>query len=93
MHEAVHGLRQIAQGIEKWWDDYVQDDQFRFDEELQAHVAEYLALIGENANRPTRRRAMKQVTKRLCGPLYGGMSSLDKAKRLILNELQEVSPS
>ena len=91
VHEAVHGLRQIDQGIENWWDNYISDDQFRFDEELQAHVAEYLALVGDNANRPIRRRAMKQVTKRLCGPLYGKMSSLDKAKRLILDELQEAS--
>ena len=83
-HEAVHGSRQVKHGIEKWWEDYIEDKDFRLVEEALAHTAEYKSLIGANSSRQVRRRTLVQVAKRLSGPLYGKMVSTKEAKKLIL---------
>lgn len=82
-HEQVHCTRQ-GEDIEGWWDQYLVDPQFRFDEELLAHKAEYAAyLAGRNPNRASRRRVLKVIAKRLSGPLYGRVVTFDKAVRLV----------
>ncbi len=83
-HEAVHGTRQTSLGIEKWWEKYIKDEDFRLIEEALAHAAEYKALVGPNSSRPVRRRTLVQVAKRLSGPLYGHMTTPKEAKKLIL---------
>ncbi len=69
-HEAVHGRRQ-GSDVFGWWRRYIDDAAFRLAEEIPAHRAEYLALIGGQPNRHTRRRAMKATARRLAAPLYG----------------------
>lgn len=82
-HEHVHYERQ--QGIpEAWWDRYLDEPQFRLDEEIPAHQAEYQEYIrGRKPNRQSRRRVLMFIAKRLSGPLYGGLINLREAKRLI----------
>ncbi len=84
VHEAMHGQRQRQRGVEQWWRDYIDSPAFRLDEEVLAHQAEYVALLRGDSNRRARRGALKRVTKRLSGPLYGGMISTAKARELIL---------
>ena len=63
-HEGVHGERQLEIGIEKWWDQYIDDKQFRFHEELLAHRAEYdWWRTFKAANR--RRMALYDIAQRL----------------------------
>lgn len=88
-HEAVHGQRQIDRGVEAWWDLYFEDPQFRFLEELVAHREEW-AYIRDRVGRNERRHHLKEIAKRLSGPLYGRMVKLDKAKRLIAADKVEV---
>jgi hypothetical protein len=90
VHENVHAMRQKAyagplpleQGIELWWRRYISDPQFRLDEELPAHVAEYWH-VARNTNRRVRRIALARIAKRLSSPLYGRLIGLERAKRLI----------
>ncbi len=69
-HEAVHGQRQ-GSDIVGWWRRYIDDVAFRLAEEIPAHRAEYLALVGGQPNRQQRRQALKKTAKRLAAPLYG----------------------
>lgn len=89
-HERVHLERQGSSvvEVEEWWHKYLTDVQFRFHEELLAHRAEYFH-IASTASRPVRRRTVKEIAKRLSGPLYGNMISKDRAKNMILEGWDE----
>lgn len=82
-HEAVHGERQLRADITDWWKHYIDDAAFRVQEELPAHQAEYRYLLEHAPNRTARRSALKQVSRRLSGPLYGGVISPARARHLI----------
>lgn len=85
-HELVHCSRQIDMGIGEWWDRYINDGEFRYNEELLAHIAEWEHVKHDpNLNRNERRSVFKQIAKRLSGPLYGKTVTLEKAKRDIKN--------
>lgn len=87
-HELVHCNRQIAMGVEKWWDKYLIDGDFRYQEELLAHIAEYKNVSNDiQINRNQRRSMLKQIVKRLSGPLYGRAVSTSQAKKDIKNGL------
>ena len=83
VHEAMHGWRQRKWGIEQWWRDYIDSPASRLEEEILAHRAEYAALLRVNSNRHARRGHLKQVAKRLAAPLYGGMISAVKARKVL----------
>ena len=70
-------------GVWDWWNCYINDIKFRFDEELPAHQAEYLWFLQNGAHRPERRRAMSEISRRLAGPLYGRLISKSAAKEML----------
>jgi hypothetical protein len=78
-HESVHGRRQLAlgphpgsttqwSGPELWWRRYLEDKQFRFDEEVHAHAAEVLAQMPKDRNQRT--FLMCVTINRLLAPFY-----------------------
>lgn len=83
VHETVHIERQQEQGVEKWWDQYLADPEFRFVEELLAHKAEYDSLILQCSTRQQRRQMLKLVAKKLAAPLYHRMVTVEKAMELL----------
>lgn len=90
-HEKVHCIRQMTialPGAEapdpiEWWRRYIADPQFRLTEEIVAHYAEYQYLAASAANRVERRRALSIVAGNLASPLYGGLISVDLAKKVL----------
>ncbi len=82
-HETVHADRQMVYpgGPDAWWARYLIDGQFRFDEELPAHIAEYRWFEGRP--RGERMCMLRQIAARLAGPLYGRLVTMHQAKRLI----------
>lgn len=80
-HEEIHSHRQSVIGIEKWWDRYIIDKDFRFEEELLAHRAEYNWF---RTNRPEqRKRMLKLIAERLSSDLYGCVVPQADAQRMI----------
>lgn len=67
-HEAVHGIRQ-RENVSGWWRRYIDDPNFRLEEEVLAHVAEYRSRAA-GKSRNERRWLMVQTAKRLAAPLY-----------------------
>ena len=82
VHENVHRLQQ-GDDIEGWWDKYIEDVDFRLDQEIPAHCAEY-QYMADNYNRYIRRRSIKLIASRISGPLYNRMIKFNDAKQIIL---------
>lgn len=92
-HEAVHGERQIngqvngnaEESIREWWHQYLADAEFRLDEEVRAHRAEYRWLCSDQRlkDRNLREHALRNIAARLSAPLYGGMISYREARHAL----------
>jgi hypothetical protein len=67
-HEEVHLNRQRNAGPTQWWDRYLTDSEFRYNEELLAHVAEFKAQRGNDRNQGA--RLLLATALRLVAPLY-----------------------
>ncbi len=70
-HELVHCERQLKQGVDEWWAQYLTDPEFRYEEELLAHRAELKKLCELYPNRRQRRYFIQHVAKKLSAQLYG----------------------
>lgn len=81
-HENVH-KRQQDGDPEKWWARYLADPYWRFEQELEAHRAEYRSFCALEPNRNRKRVFLKGIARRLSAPMYGRVASFEKAKRLI----------
>ena len=80
-HEGVHCSRQMQMGVDLWWDKYLTDERFRYNEEMIAHQAEYQKAMQGSPNRNARRSNLNIIAKRLSSPLYGRMVSFEQAKK------------
>lgn len=67
-HEAVHGRRQMG-CPESWWEAYIGDHKFRYDEELYAHAAEFRAQA-HGLDRNRKAKLLQSTAQRLIAPLY-----------------------
>lgn len=68
--------------IHSWWAIYLVNAAFRYKEELVAHGAEYRYYCDPKFghDRQKRRAYLTAIAKRLCGEMYGKMSTLERAK-------------
>ncbi len=80
-HECVHDEQQDGQPAE-WWRKYIDDPVFRREQELKAHVEEYI-VEAKNSTRNQRRAVLRYVARKLCSPIYGWNLKVEEAKRLI----------
>jgi hypothetical protein len=84
-HEAAHAAQQGTEekGIRRWWDNYLRDPKFRFEEEVLGHRAEWFNYVrrhpGHNCG-----PVLEAMAKRLAGDLYGNMVPLDIARATLL---------
>ena len=83
VHEAVHGERQEAIDVHRWWDQYLSDRLFRYEEERLAHRAEWRAIVKRGAGRDLSGQ-FNAIAGRLAGPLYGSVVEVDEAKAGLL---------
>lgn len=81
-HEQVHSVRQGGQP-ERWWASYLESAEFRLNEELPAHVAEYWWWRDRVKDRNKLAAHLAQIAGRLASPLYGSLIPLGDAMRKI----------
>jgi hypothetical protein len=67
-HENVHLERQACLDPGQWWDAYLRDSEFRYNEELLAHAAELKAQRASDRN--FQARLLMSTAMRLVAPLY-----------------------
>lgn len=81
-HEEVHGKRQ-GTDVLGWWGKYLVDPEFRFSEELPAHIAELKCYFEFTKDRNSRAVYLSQCATRLASPLYGGLVKFPAAMKLL----------
>lgn len=71
-HEYRHCANQFTYegGAEAWWARYLVDQEFRYQEELVAHVSEYVSLATSTNDRNLRAKLSMRTSQRLVAPLY-----------------------
>lgn len=85
VHEWVHGDRQEkTEGrVEAWWKRYIEDAEFRLNEEIPAHQMEYMAYRNLQKDRNARAIYMQRVARKLASPLYGSLIAYKDAMKLL----------
>lgn len=70
-HEYKHCARQFLVGAEHWWKMYLEDQDYRYNEELLAHQAEFREALKHVKNdRNERYKLFDRTARRLIAPLY-----------------------
>lgn len=69
-HEYRHCSRQFNGRAERWWHYYINDPQYRYDEELLGHVDELKVLLNGARDRNMRHKLLMRTATRLVAPLY-----------------------
>lgn len=82
-HESVHVRQQNAFGVKQWWDRYIVDQQFRFEQELEAYRAQYEFKKTEQRNREKVAKFLLAIAREMSSPMYGNMVTLGQAMKLI----------
>lgn len=85
-HERCHSLQQghNETDIILWWHKYLDDVEFRYQQELPAHAAEYNLFCTTNKSREHRARFLQHVANKLAAPLYGNLVTHRQAIREIM---------
>jgi len=83
-HEQTHTIQQTSFGMtpERWWEQYINDVDFRLKQEVEAYRAQY-NFVMENYGRDQRRALLKHITKALSGSMYGRIVTVAGAKKLV----------
>lgn len=80
-HERVHIERQKAhpEGVVGWWKQYVADPEFRFYEELLAHIAEFETYCRRHIGYVKQYKAQQRIVDRLMSDLYAPPATATRA--------------
>lgn len=82
-HEEVHIARQHDPA--GWWDKYLNDVEFRLQEELVAYRAQYQYAL-KHYGRPMRRRLLAHIASDLSSAMYGNIVTKAEAIELITSD-------
>lgn len=70
-HEGIHLIRQRnGETTDSWWAKYLTDAEFRYREELEAHIAEFDSQALTMRDRNARAKLLDSTARRLIAPLY-----------------------
>lgn len=85
VHELTH-LKQQEEyigGVKDWWARYLQDDEFRLSQELEAYRQEVVWIMENIRDRSKRYFLIRQIRKDLSSSIYGGLVSFEEATKLL----------
>lgn len=88
-HEEVHMQQQELYdgGPEAWWREYLDNPQFRIEQEIPAY-ARQVAYIHESTGGRKTELALQTYSRALSGPIYGHAISYFSAKQRIKKAMQ-----
>ncbi len=74
-HEGHHIVQQTSfkGGPDAWWKKYLEDDQFRYGQELQCYRKQYNWSLNNVKDRNKLFNLLSQYAKVLSGPMYGDL--------------------
>ena len=81
VHEETHEQQQ-GDNPEEWWNKYLEDDDFRLEQELEAYRNQF-DFIKKTATRKQKTEFLNQIAKDLSSEIYGKIIDYKKARELI----------
>lgn len=81
-HENTHVEEQRVVGAEAWWERYLDQPEYRLEQELLAYQVQYKYAV-QNYSRADRRRLLAHISKDLSGAMYGKLITRQEASDLI----------
>ncbi|MES2006870.1 MAG: hypothetical protein V4436_02045 [Patescibacteria group bacterium] len=88
VHENVHGRQQ--KDPEKWWNQYLMDEKFRLEQELEAYGEQWAFINQQRIKNPIKKLILFSLARDLSGPLYGNMLSHGEAESKIRNAAKTI---
>lgn len=85
-HEETHSRQQAVYGVEKWWDRYLVDPDFRLAMELEAYQNQYAHAKTVIKDRNKLDRYLHMIAGHLASPMYGSIIPLREARRVIVDK-------
>lgn len=84
-HEETHGEQQEHHPdvAAIWWKRYLQDPEFRLDQETEAYAEQYKFYCQQEKRRDMRARYLFEIAGHLSSPMYGSIISRAQAMRRI----------
>ena len=85
VHELVHVKqhREYPGGPDAWWERYLDDDKFRYEQELQAYKKQYQWAKNNIKDREKLNKHLVHYAKCLSGEMYGKMATFNVAMKSI----------
>lgn len=80
-HEMVHAQQQKKIGVGAWWDRFLEDPSFRFQQELEAYREQYRAMASLTLQE--RLGYLNHISNDLSGEMYGNLMTKDEATAAI----------
>ncbi len=82
-HEEVHLRQQQEMGVEKWWETYINNKNFRLLQEVEAYKAQIEWINKAIKDREVRFRRVDRLLKDLSGEMYGSLITYSEARKLL----------
>ncbi len=79
IHEETHLRQQKEIGLDLWVEKYLNEDQFRLEQEIEAYTNQILSIGDRNA----RFKLKTKVIEILSGPLYGNIINKQQLKNIL----------
>lgn len=89
VHETVHMRQQLEMGIEEWWDKYIEDAEFRWEQEVEAYAHQYNFMKKACSNRVLK-DFLFSIASDLSSPIYGNISSYQEAETAIRRKAKDI---
>lgn len=78
VHESVH-CKQQGGDIDGWWKRYMEDEQFRLSQEVEAYREQYKFFKKHSKDRNSHARFIHRIAGDLCSGMYGSIISYSEA--------------
>lgn len=91
-HEETHMEQQEAHPdiAKTWWKRYIQDSQFRLEQEAEAYGAQYNLYCQQHKDKNSRFRYLFEIAGHLSSPMYGSIITRSEAQKLIKDAAEGV---
>ena len=85
-HEKVHVIQQSLITPKVWWEKWLADPNFRFEQELEAYRVQY-KWVCENKSESEAKKLLSDFANNLSGAMYGNIINYHKAMKKIKNDI------
>ena len=82
-HENTHSRQQEEMGVSEWWDKYIEDKNFRIEQEVEAYKNQYVEYCKNKKNMAKRVMFLNDLAQDLSSSIYGNVVGFDEAIKLI----------